>query len=241
MANKHAANFPLLGAQGYSNANLPGALGHGIRNYTVDSHQTQDQGHTRRNAKHDQSEGRPCHGLVKDLSEETDVGQRKVRADRPNGLLDFLEKGGVACPRAADGVGHVPLRNEFVSPKMLHEHRPVNRGRRFYIYAIIVHIRGDSNDFPPRVLRALPDAPADGLRGFLPIFPCQVLRDHTYRRFVVDVGPGDVAAEQDGISHGCEIILRYPLEAAYGWNLTLRRREVFDKDGVVVIPAVHGD
>ena len=126
MAQEQSLHGGLRRAERHADANLASALGNGVRDHTVDSHDAEQQSHTRREAQHHQGEGRASHGPVVDFLYRAHAGDGQIRIHGPYGPAYFIQEARGTGPAAAYGERLAALGDQGLIPKIADHQGPID-------------------------------------------------------------------------------------------------------------------
>jgi hypothetical protein len=161
----------------------------------VNSDDAEQQSHASRNAQHDQGKRGARHRLGVEIGERVNIGERQIWIGRPHHLLDFLPEGFRASPRTANGESDIAVDHFLLTFETVHRQGPVHRGWRRLAHAFVVQISGHADNLAPVVCIADADLFAQRAGCVAPVLSRKILGDDRDGDFLVDVRPGQVAAD----------------------------------------------
>src|SRR6266568_3188018 len=241
MADEHAGEGLMLGAESHANTDLASALRDGISDHAVDTDDAQQERHAAGDAEHDQSEGSAGHGALVEKVQRVDVGEGKIWIHGPYRLADIVQKAFRTSAGSADGKNHIAENKRVLAFETIHHKRPINGRCGRLADTIIINIADDADDFPPIVFGADADAFADRGRRVMPILASHVFRDHGDGNFLVRVVPGDLTACHQRCAQSPEISGRDKLEAAERRKLAFGISAALNEKHIGPALAGHGD
>ncbi len=156
-------------------------------------------------SQHHQSEGRARHGSVIEERLGTDIGDRQVGVDRPDGASNVADQALGAGARSADREDHPAADVDLVALEIVHQDRPPGGGLGVLVHALIVDVADHADHAAPVILRTDANLLAQRLLGRPPELAGELLRDHGDREALVIVLPGKVASGDEGNAHGGEV------------------------------------
>ena len=173
------------------------------------------QRHEARDRQHHQREGRARQRSIVQIPHRLNRRDRQIAVDGPDGGLHFAQKALGSCPRTAQHERDQPADGRHPGAvRALAERRPVHDGWRRPIDSVVVNVVHDADDLLPRSCGQRLQPLADRGRRGSPEFAREVLGHDHDAPALVEIGPGETAARDDGCSHRLEEGRRDVLENA---------------------------